>query len=38
MRGQRTMPCSSISRRIDRLGGDVGRIKHRLDLTEQPAT
>jgi predicted nuclease with TOPRIM domain len=28
---------SSISRRIDRIGGDVERIKIRLSLHEEPA-
>src|SRR3712207_1671345 len=29
--------CSSLSRRVDRIGGDAERIKRRLDPAESPA-
>ena len=28
---------ASLSRRVDRMGGDVERIKQRLELNEAPA-
>ena len=30
--------CPSVSRRVDRLVGDAGRIKRRLDIIDTPAT